>query len=344
MGCSTSLSAALGEQISPSFSSSRYFHFVQNWEEASLQFEAEGTFLELRVLLDYPIARQYIIEQLPNFPSFVNLCFHGWLDIQSFNAISDSPTKETMARSIARKYVAKSSFLPGDVADRVKDAVASQAAGDTLSVIFSEVQSQFFWMLHEHMFLPFKSTAAYLSMCRALRRKYNSVKQNDFEYRQVIGRGGYGAVCEVIKKSTSSVYAMKLQRKSHLASVYGLESWRADIEKQAIARCSHPFIVELFFAFQTPTLVAMVMTLCTGRDLSRLLRLNGPFSRGHVQFYAAEVTSALSYLHSKGFIYRDLKPANIMLNKDGHIMLVDFGGVVDVTGHTQGKIFCRWPR
>jgi len=87
-------------------------------------------------------------------------------------------------------------------------------------------------------------------------------------------------------------------------------------------------VVELFFAFQTKKLAILVMTLCNGHDLGHVLTANrGPLSLEQARFYTAEITSAISYFHKKGFIYRDLKPANVTLNEDGHIMLVDFGSV-----------------
>lgn len=55
-------------------------------------------------------------------------------------------------------------------------------------------------------------------------------------------------------------------------------------------------------------------------------------SEERVKFYAAEVVLALSYIHSMGMMYRDLKPQNILLNSDGHIMLADLGGVIDEKG------------
>ena len=57
----------------------------------------------------------------------------------------------------------------------------------------------------------------------------------------------------------------------------------------------------------------------------------------HVRFYAAEIVLALGHIHGMGLIYRDLKPQNVILNADGHIKLVDLGGVVDVGGQVIGK-------
>lgn len=353
MGCAVSIFGDLRVYVASgstaattgdiSYSSSIHFLNLPSFTEARSRFEADkldGTALELRCLLDYPIARQSFIGQLPLYAPFIELCFFGWLDIQSFNEMSDKTTKITMAYSIRDKYFQNNSLISESEASIVEKALGFPNDSLIVSGMFSSTESRFFALLHDFMFVKFRQTPDYQLMCKALRRKYNRVKQKDFAYCQMIGTGGFGLVCEVIKRSTGTRYAMKLQRKSHLVNNFGEETWRADMEKQAIASCHHPFIVELFFAFQTKTMVAMVMTMCTGRDLSRILRSHGRFSREQVTFYAAEVTSALSYLHGKGFIYRDLKPANVVLNLDGHIMLVDFGGVCDMHGQTLGKI-CR---
>ena len=100
-------------------------------------------------------------------------------------------------------------------------------------------------------------------------------------------------------------------------------------EVQAYARCQHPYVSGLAYAFQTPTLAMLVMPIALCVDLRRSLTLapDGRMPQSRVAFYAAEISSALMYLHSHGFIYRDLKPSNVLLNGDGHVMLADFGSL-----------------
>jgi serine/threonine protein kinase len=63
---------------------------------------------------------------------------------------------------------------------------------------------------------------------------------------------------------------------------------------------------------------------------------NRQMTVNRVQFYAAEIILALAHIHHLGLIYRDLKPENVLLNDDGHIKLVDLGGIVDVGGKVLG--------
>ena len=91
------------------------------------------------------------------------------------------------------------------------------------------------------------------------------------------------------------------------------------------ALAGHPFIVRLHAAFQTEAHVHLALEWCQGGNLLGLLRRYGGLKASVARFYLAEVYSALSHMHSKGMIYRDLKPENVVIDADGHVRLVDFG-------------------
>lgn len=362
MGCSTSKNLQIQFTDDVSISGSRHWQRVRSEKEAISSLMAEGSLnptmhgeiershLELRALLDYPIGREFMLQHIDSNLSapFLMTCYTGWLDIQSFDAMVDGATKKAMAYSLLKKYVKDSVFFGEKVCTEIETAIKTEywsasplnshppASSSPPQGIFKSAQSVFFQMIHDHIFVKLINTPEYDTMCATLRRKYNRVKQNDFWYHELIGQGGFGLVARVSKKTTGVQYAMKLQRKSDLLRLFGDEPWRVELEKAAFASCRHPFIVELYFAFQTESLVAMVMSLGNGRDLSVILRTNGPLSIEQVTFYSAETTSALSYLHDKGFVYRDLKPGNILLDLDGHIRLIDFGAVCDVNGKLLG--------
>lgn len=136
------------------------------------------------------------------------------------------------------------------------------------------------------------------------------------------------------KKSTGRHYAMKIQTKAGLLECYHDEPSKVLLEKDAFASLQHPFIVNLYYAFQTSSLAIMVLDLADCGDLHTCLA-NSPNTRlteDRVRFYMAEIVLALAYLHQRGLIYRDLKPQNVLLNADGHVQLVDLGGVLDDDG------------
>ncbi|XP_019492580.1 PREDICTED: serine/threonine-protein kinase Sgk2 [Hipposideros armiger] len=81
----------------------------------------------------------------------------------------------------------------------------------------------------------------------------------------------------------------------------------------------HPFLVGLRYSFQTPEKLYFVLDYVNGGERERR------FLEPRARFYAAEVASAIGYLHSLNIIYRDLKPENILLDCQGHVVLTDFG-------------------
>lgn len=117
---------------------------------------------------------------------------------------------------------------------------------------------------------------------------------------------------------------MKVMDKSALASRKKL--LRAQTEREILQSLDHPFLPSLYTHFETDKFSCLVMEFCSGGDLHTLRqRQTGKhFSETAARFYAAEVLLALEYLHMMGVVYRDLKPENVLVREDGHIMLSDF--------------------
>lgn len=149
------------------------------------------------------------------------------------------------------------------------------------------------------------------------------VTLDDFELKTMIGVGNFAKVLQVQKKDTGKIYAMKILNKSKLVESHQLEHTKT--ERIVLQYISHPFLVNLVYAFQTNDKLYMVMEFVSGGELFFHLKKEKRFSSERVKFYAAELFLAIEHLHNKGFVYRDLKPENILMRSDGHLCLTDFG-------------------
>jgi len=150
------------------------------------------------------------------------------------------------------------------------------------------------------------------------------VGPDDFEKIRLIGRGDVGRVYLVLHKETKELYAMKLLTKKDMLERNKVK--RALTEREILATADHPFIVTMYWSFQTSDYLYFVMEYCGGGEFYRTLQKQPGkcLPEESVRFYAAEVLLALEYLHMMGFVYRDLKPENILLHASGHLMLTDF--------------------
>lgn len=147
---------------------------------------------------------------------------------------------------------------------------------------------------------------------------------DDFTLLKVIGKGSYGKVMLVQHKDDKdTVYAMKMLRKENVIKRNQVEHTKT--ERNVLEAVSHPFIVTLHYAFQTPKKLYFVLEYCPGGELFFHLSRAGRFSEGRGRFYASEILLAIEYLHRLNIIYRDLKPENILLDHEGHVKLTDFG-------------------
>ncbi|KAG8385235.1 hypothetical protein BUALT_Bualt03G0021000 [Buddleja alternifolia] len=154
---------------------------------------------------------------------------------------------------------------------------------------------------------------------QAIRLKKN-LSFRDFSLVRQIGSGDIGRVYLCRLRGTADeerLYAMKVVDNDVLA--LKKKTQRAETERKIMRLLDHPFLPTLYAEFEASHFSCVVMEYCCGGDLHSL-RHKQPQKR----FYAAEVLVALEYLHMLGIIYRDLKPENVLVRSDGHIMLTDF--------------------
>uniref|UniRef100_A0A8C5EQ24 non-specific serine/threonine protein kinase n=1 Tax=Gouania willdenowi TaxID=441366 RepID=A0A8C5EQ24_GOUWI len=161
------------------------------------------------------------------------------------------------------------------------------------------------------------------------------VKLEDFEKVKLIGRGAYGEVQLVRHKASQKVYAMKQLNKFEMIK-------RSDSaffweERHIMAFSNSPWVVQLCCAFQDYCHLYMVMEFMPGGDLVTLT-MNYDIPETWACFYTAEVVLALDAIHSMGFIHRDVKPDNMLLDQHGHLKLADFGTCMKMD--SSGMVHC----
>lgn len=158
----------------------------------------------------------------------------------------------------------------------------------------------------------------------AIRARDGILGMSHFRLLRRLGCGDIGSVYLSELSGTRCYFAMKVMDKASLASRKKLA--RAQTEREILQLLDHPFLPTLYTHFETDRFSCLVMEFCPGGDL-HTLRQRQPgkhFSEYAARFYAAEVLLALEYLHMLGIVYRDLKPENVLVREDGHIMLSDF--------------------
>ncbi|KAK8550961.1 hypothetical protein V6N13_119462 [Hibiscus sabdariffa] len=139
-----------------------------------------------------------------------------------------------------------------------------------------------------------------------------------------LGSGDTGSVHLVELCGTGMYFAMKAMDKGVLLNRNKVH--RACAEREILDMLDHPFLPALYASFQTKTHICLITDYCSGGELFMLLDRQPMkvVKEEAVRFYASEVIVALEYLHCQGIIYRDLKPENVLLQDNGHVILTDF--------------------
>ncbi|KAI0126095.1 kinase-like domain-containing protein [Xylariales sp. AK1849] len=158
---------------------------------------------------------------------------------------------------------------------------------------------------------------------RYLRFLRTKDKPENYTTIKIIGKGAFGEVKLVQKKADGQVYAMKSLIKTEMFKKDQLAHVRA--ERDILAESDSPWVVKLFTTFQDASFLYMLMEFLPGGDLMTMLIKYEIFSEDITRFYIAEIVLAIEAVHKLGFIHRDIKPDNILLDRGGHVKLTDFG-------------------
>jgi len=150
----------------------------------------------------------------------------------------------------------------------------------------------------------------------------------EFKLGKIIGSGTFSYVRMVFLKYTEDrkappPMALKTMKKKLIVDLGQVAHIQA--EKAILQMLSCPFVVQFLGSFQDDRRVFFLMEYVHGGELYGRLRREGRLPPDHSKFYAAEMLLALEYLHFVDIVYRDLKPENVMIDRSGHVKLVDFG-------------------
>lgn len=264
-------------------------------DDPSMPKDCNISQLELRLFFDDPI----LIRTLGTFAKTSDLThlFMCWIEIQEFKCLNAETVayKRKVGLKIFEKYVALASPQNVSIEDpNIRDSIyevlapAASPIGTSngffsMSIstkknnyevgipnnLFDRVQMDCFCRIHDRVFVPFQNTDEYKSLADKV-VNHNKVKVDDFNFYEIVGRGGFAVVAHGVKISTGIHYAIKIMPKSQLLECFHDCPHRVDYEKQAMEKCKHPFIIGLDYSLQTPLYAVMVMELGRGLLCYRL--------------------------------------------------------------------------
>ncbi|XP_027177477.1 serine/threonine-protein kinase 38-like [Coffea eugenioides] len=156
-----------------------------------------------------------------------------------------------------------------------------------------------------------------------MRLKRHKISVADFQLLTIIGRGAFGEVRLCQDKKSGEIYAMKKLKKSEMLSRGQVDHVRA--ERNLLAEVASYFIVKLYYSFQDADYLYLVMEYLPGGDMMTLLMREETLTETVAKFYIAQSVLAIESIHKHNYIHRDIKPDNLLLDKNGHLKLSDFG-------------------
>ena len=163
------------------------------------------------------------------------------------------------------------------------------------------------------------------------------ISLNNFQILEILGAGGFGSVYKVKEILTGKLYAMKVINKNSIIQKRYFHYIMSEYEiLKFLSGC--PFILDIYYCFQSANYLYMIIDLCSNGDLTNLKYVNNK------KLICAELILAFEYIHKHNIIYRDLKPENILLDNEGHIKICDFNlAKKNISKNKRAYSFCGSP-
>jgi len=152
------------------------------------------------------------------------------------------------------------------------------------------------------------------------------------ELIKTVGTGTFARVCLCRNKISSNFFALKILSLHDIIKLKQVEHVKN--EKNILQAITHPFLISLSWSFKDSSFLYLLFPYVCGGELFSYLRRSGRFSAPTSLFYSAEIVSALEYLHQLNIAYRDIKPENLLIDKQGHIVITDFGFAKKISDRT----------
>ncbi|XP_028559511.1 G protein-coupled receptor kinase 3 isoform X1 [Podarcis muralis] len=254
-------------------------------------------------------------------------------EIKEYEKLDSEEDRLSRSRQIYDTYIMKellscSHPFSKPTVDHVQTHLAKKQVPPTL---FQPYIEEICDSLRGKTFQMFLESDKFTRFCQWKNVELNiHLTMNDFSVHRIIGRGGFGEVYGCRKADTGKMYAMKCLDKKRIKMKQGETlALNERIMLSLVSTGDCPFIVCMTYAFHTPDKLCFILDLMNGGDLHYHLSQHGVFSEKEMRFYATEIILGLEHMHNRFVVYRDLKPANILLDEHGHVRISDLGLACD---------------
>lgn len=257
--------------------------------------------------------------------------------------------------------------LAGDVLMSLKDSIIELSGASTLGAenalgLVRECVGEIGRHIVEQFWRDFLASSYWGRFLQLHDYAERPITSKDFSKIRIVGKGAFGSVFAVEKLDTHHIYAWKQMDKRKLKHDKSFDVALNELKRLSEMSEATPFVTGLRYSFQTESAAVLVMDFYSGGDLKYHMKYSSPdrrkkpFPHEVARFYAAEILLGIESMHERSIIYRDLKPANILLDETGHVHLSDLGlakkltkerpystGLSGTPGYWAPEVLCRTP-